>query len=548
MMKRKHKAMGLALGAMIAIFCILIIALMIVEGPDPNSKINDFADALWYAIVTISTVGYGDVTPVTKTGHLIAGVFVILSMGIYITLIGTAVSMFTSETIPLIYLSLNKKKNWYYFADFGSESNILARDIIKEDPEGIIIFGEKRSERSEAPDYPCIFLNTSPAHIMERKKGQGKKCRVFLMKENDIGRNPHAINIAELPVVVYAKTQSGQDSLPGHINFFHSYDCCARHYWRDHPLGTDEHQIVLIGFANYGRALLKRAIMMNVLHSDQRVTYHVFGNSTTFQSVHPHLKDVFSINEESNQRDSIIFHKGSWADAHDVIRRADRVVVCDDSVDQGWHIYWQLKRYYVVTGELFLRTNRTAPGVNYFGTDEQIYTAREIMKTSLNQAAIAMNDLYRRTASGKTLDWNHLDDFLKQSKIATADHVLMKMRLLLNDFTINEINTELCAKAYWNYLKYGRHPLAMEEYRKIEHMRWMRFYAYNNWSYGEKPDSLLKTHPMYRPYEELTEKQKLERDNAWHLLHSLSGELQFIAQGMKERMLIEDSNDENDDE
>ncbi len=542
-MLKKHRLLFWAVGIAMAVYLVLLGALFAVESQAPESAIHSLADAFWYTIVTISTVGYGDMTPVTHTGRMIGVIFLIFSMGIYLTLIGTAVSIFTSEAIPLIYLSLNREKDWYYFADFGSESNTLARDIAREDEDAVIIFGEKRSDKGEEPDYSCVFLNTSPKFIVERKKKKGKKVRVFLMQENDIGRNPHAIGLERLPVVVYARTQSGQDSLPGNINFFHTYDCCARHYWRDHPLMLQEQQIVLIGFGDYGRALLKRAIMTNVLYSTQRVTYHIFGDSRSFQKVHCHLKDVFSINEEGEEGDSLIFHEESWEENHELLASADRIIVCDDSVDGGWHTYWQLKRYYVIRGRLQLRTNRRAAGVDYFGTDEQIYTAREILKTSLNEAAIAVNELYRKTAQGKTLEWKHLDDFLKESKIAQADHVLIKMRLLLEDNRIREIDYEMCAKAYWRYLNNSRHPLVLEEYRRLEHLRWMRFYAYNNWQYGEKRDSVLKLHPMYVPYEQLTEQQKAERDNSWHLLDSLSGELQFIAQGIRERILIEDSAD-----
>ena len=543
-MKKKHRLLFTTVGVAFAIYVVLIVALLIVEAPAPHSRINGIEDAFWYSIVTISTVGYGDMTPVTPAGRFIGIIFLILSMGIYLTLIGTAVSIFTSEAIPLIYLSLNKEKNWYYFADFGSESNTLARDIVREDEDAVIIFGEKRSEKSEEPDYSCIFLNTSPKHIVERKKGKGKKVRVFLMKDNDIRRNPHAVDLSSLPVVVYARTQSGPDSGAGNIHYFHTNDCCARHFWRDHPLKLEEQQIVIIGFGDYGRALLKRAILTNVVYSAQHVSYHVFGEYKAFLNTHYQLKDVFSINKESEKRDSLIFHKESWTEAHDIIRNADRIIVCDDSVDRGWHIYWQLKRYFVIKGQIYLRANRASEGVNYFGTDEQIYTAREILKTTLNEAAIAVNELYRKNAKGKTLDWNKLDDFLKESKIAQADHVLMKMRFLLKDNSISKISPELCAKAYWVYLSNSRHMLILEEYRKIEHLRWMRFYAYNNWRYGDVREPVYKTHPMYTIYECLTEKQKQEMDNSWHLLDALSGELQFIAQGMKERYLIEDSNDE----
>lgn len=39
-------------------------------------------DSLWWAIITISTVGYGDVTPVTAPGQIFASVFIVSGLGV----------------------------------------------------------------------------------------------------------------------------------------------------------------------------------------------------------------------------------------------------------------------------------------------------------------------------------------------------------------------------------------------------------------------------------------------------------------------------------
>lgn len=63
------------------IFIVLIILLsgaiilFVIEG-GTNPNINSFDDSLWYLVVSITTVGYGDIYPVTTTGRII-GTFII---------------------------------------------------------------------------------------------------------------------------------------------------------------------------------------------------------------------------------------------------------------------------------------------------------------------------------------------------------------------------------------------------------------------------------------------------------------------------------------
>lgn len=282
---------------------------------------------------------------------------------------------------------------------------------------------------------------------------------------------------------------------------------------------------MIIGFGNYGRCILERAILTNIISFDQHVTYHIFGNAKRFLAMHYRLDVMFSLNEESETRDALIFHNEFWEDHHSVLEQADRIIICNDDEATGWNIFWRLKRYYKIHGHIDLHSSRKAPGVSYFGTNEEIYTPNQIMRTDLNRAAITINEIFRKSVSYPTLRWEDLDDFHRQSKIAAADHLLMKIRILLGDETITECTADKVEKAYKRYCETKSSEEMLEMYRKLDHLRWLRFYTFYNWSYGPFRDDAGRQHPMLCPYDELTSVQKRERDAAWELMGNIAAEL-----------------------
>lgn len=54
-----------------------------------DTKIIDYEDTFWYMFVTVASVGYGDITPVSPVGKVIGYIYVISSIGILGLFIGT---------------------------------------------------------------------------------------------------------------------------------------------------------------------------------------------------------------------------------------------------------------------------------------------------------------------------------------------------------------------------------------------------------------------------------------------------------------------------
>ncbi|ENY71335.1 ion transport protein [Aeromonas diversa CDC 2478-85] len=69
-----------------------------VEGGVPGSEIKSPYDAFWWALVTLSTVGYGDIVPHTDEGRFVASLVIIFGVGVFSAMSGFMASLFLRST------------------------------------------------------------------------------------------------------------------------------------------------------------------------------------------------------------------------------------------------------------------------------------------------------------------------------------------------------------------------------------------------------------------------------------------------------------------
>ncbi len=82
------------------VLLVLVASLAIyeVERDAPGADITTFGDALWWACVTITTVGYGDLSPVTPEGRVIAVAMMVCG----IALLGTVTATIASYLVESV--------------------------------------------------------------------------------------------------------------------------------------------------------------------------------------------------------------------------------------------------------------------------------------------------------------------------------------------------------------------------------------------------------------------------------------------------------------
>jgi len=98
-----NRAKGtLSVVSVMAFLVIIFSSIAILEVEDaPHSNITSAEDAIWWTITTITTVGYGDIYPVTTEGRALAAALMIFGIGIFGTFTAYVASFFIgNKSLP----------------------------------------------------------------------------------------------------------------------------------------------------------------------------------------------------------------------------------------------------------------------------------------------------------------------------------------------------------------------------------------------------------------------------------------------------------------
>jgi len=92
---------------------------------------RSFVDAFYYIIVTLATVGYGDIVPATPAGKIIAILLIVTGVGTFLGVIANATELMLSRREKLARM---KKLNMVIGVFFSETGNRLIRIFAQADP------------------------------------------------------------------------------------------------------------------------------------------------------------------------------------------------------------------------------------------------------------------------------------------------------------------------------------------------------------------------------------------------------------------------------
>ena len=117
---RHHSLFRVLLAAAVTLFLGAWLVLLFEENAK-GSNIHTYPEALWWAIVTVTTVGYGDRFPVTGGGRMVAVILMLLGIGLIGVLTATVASVFIKE-----HTDATKEEFKKGHADLGQQLAVIS--------------------------------------------------------------------------------------------------------------------------------------------------------------------------------------------------------------------------------------------------------------------------------------------------------------------------------------------------------------------------------------------------------------------------------------
>ena len=160
-------------------------AVYLFEKPSGNAQVNNLFDAIYFAMVTVSTVGYGDIAPLTTGGRVVAIMLILSGLGVFSLLISIIVSAFNDKMKDMrenrTYEKIKCFEDFVIICGFGRVGEHIAERLAKDQQHFVIIdIDEANIEKAKQLGYQVILADASHNQVLINAGIHNPKIRAVL--------------------------------------------------------------------------------------------------------------------------------------------------------------------------------------------------------------------------------------------------------------------------------------------------------------------------------------------------------------------------------
>lgn len=201
---KKFELLTLLIFVAIIIF-VSAVLIYVMEAHNPDSPINTLFDAFYWALVTISTVGYGDVVPISEAGRSVAMVIIVSGIAVISFSTSIVVSAFTEKLDEIKEQKLleyvRKYKQCYLICGYGELGQQVASKLRRKGRH-IVVLDENAEHVKRAEEHGLKALPYDPTSLESyRRLGidiSSHVMAVLCLRESDVQNVYTALTIRSM--------------------------------------------------------------------------------------------------------------------------------------------------------------------------------------------------------------------------------------------------------------------------------------------------------------------------------------------------------------
>ena len=166
-------------------------AMLFFESKSPESQIHTVFDAVYWAVITIFTVGYGDITPHTPEGRVVTIVLVVSGVVVIAFSTSIIVTAFTEKMRKLredrVFSEIERYDGYTLIGGFGRMGEAVAEKLLRNHEAVIVV--DRRADRVELARSRGILAlegDVTDSRLLDNLKLSTHAKRILCLTEDDV--------------------------------------------------------------------------------------------------------------------------------------------------------------------------------------------------------------------------------------------------------------------------------------------------------------------------------------------------------------------------
>ena len=156
-----------------------------------NPHINTLFDSFYWSIVTITSVGYGDIVPITKEGRSVAAIIILVGIGLISFATSIIVSAFSEKNEELkndkVRLAINSFSSYYLLCGYSHLAELVAAKLKNSGDRFVIIDNDpEKIEQASRDGYLAFRADASSKNVLIDLEISKKALAVITLAQDDM--------------------------------------------------------------------------------------------------------------------------------------------------------------------------------------------------------------------------------------------------------------------------------------------------------------------------------------------------------------------------